>query len=123
VTCAICTYSEAHGHVPTGVVWHCDHCHVTGHGTSELHCVVCHRTFGSETVFTAHQTDRGCRDPFDLKKKDGTRRFRVIERSGKLVWVRTDAFSPSETADGPRDPKRRSVACERRYVHVSSKAS
>lgn len=114
--CDVCVFTELNGHVPAGIVQHCEKCHQSGYGRSELHCVSCCRWFGSETVFTAHQTDDGCRDPLDLITKDGKRRFKAVERQGKLVWVRTDAPSPSHT-------KKRSVACESRYVHVSERVA
>lgn len=127
--CEFCTFSEKHGYAKPGIAWHCggdNGCHVTGYGKSELHCVQCHRTAGSETAFTAHQTDSGCRDPLNLTTKDGKRRFKAIERSGKLVWVRTDSYEGGEQSKprvGHKDRKKRSVACERGYVHVSEKAS
>jgi hypothetical protein len=88
-SCQLCAFAEENGYyLPTWrVVWHCERCHATGGGHSELHCVTCCRTFGGETAFTAHQTIEGCRHPGGLITKAGVPRLRSVSRGNKQVWV------------------------------------
>lgn len=91
----------------SAMVWHCRDCGAEGRGTTEMHCVTCHRQFGSPHSCDRHQRagrttyvydDEGhvlwdeqapmlCSDPATLRFKDGSPKFMLEERQGREVWV------------------------------------
>lgn len=56
-------------------------------GGAECHCAGCCEHFGSVTAFDRHQADGRCRDPRDVKGRDGSPRLFVVERRHGPTWV------------------------------------
>lgn len=110
--CTVCTFTEEHGHYPSGTHSHCDGCHRSWRGHSECHCTSCHRHFGGETAFDAHRVDGICRDPAMLKTRTTNKpRFKVIERLDGVVWVAVRSGPNRYVTD---DRERRRASEERR---------
>jgi hypothetical protein len=89
-TCEVCRDIEAKGYSD---IAHCggpNGCHRTWGGHAEAHCAVCHRQFGGDVAFMAHQADGICRDPAQLKTRTGRPRFRIVERKHGVVWIQND---------------------------------
>lgn len=91
--CSVCAFAEEHGYAPpgTGSGHHCGPigCHVTLSSPNFSHCgnndgSGCHRSFGSDSAFLAHQGPNGiCRDPAVLMRGEGENqrpRFKLVER-------------------------------------------
>lgn len=85
--CPTCAYAAEHGHWPTDGT-HCGDtreggkvlagCHRSWRSTSQSHCVICHRHFGSDSAGDAHRVVIGkgskavlaCRDPKGFDRWD-----------------------------------------------------
>lgn len=127
--CEVCEHFEQHGVYPDRILWHCDDgCHASGKGQAEIHCAGingsgCHRTFGGEAAFTAHQTEDGCRDPITLKTRAKERRFKTVMRGDLMVWVKNDLSGTERYRKRRKEPAAarvqgsRYVTSVRRYEH------
>lgn len=100
--CSCCKNAVDEGWFGLSDAGHCprqkpdgEYCHATFTGNAQ-HCVMCHRTFGSEAAANRHKSGLICLDPARVRNRRGVKQFGEprLNTYGTLVWrlvARTDS--------------------------------
>jgi hypothetical protein len=92
IRCEACEFFKERGYYPKQT-HHCRTCHRSWTGYTQAHCASCHSHFSTPSAFDRHMTDAGCRQPEELRNKDGS--YVLGLRVDK--WGRTWSFAGDGT--------------------------